>query len=54
MSALETRLLIGGERVAGATHPGGSVIGLNGRNAGMAVLEDAGYPPSSRVGMTSP
>ncbi len=25
-----------------ATHPGGSVIGLNGRNAAMAVLEDAG------------
>ena len=24
-----------------ATHPGGSVIGLNGRNAAMAVLEDA-------------
>ena len=25
-----------------ATHPGGSVIGLNGRNAAMAVLADAG------------
>jgi phytoene dehydrogenase-like protein len=25
-----------------ATHPGGSVIGLNGRNAAMALLEDAG------------
>ena len=24
-----------------ATHPGGSVIGLNGRNAAMAVLEDS-------------
>ena len=24
-----------------ATHPGGSVIALNGRNAAMAVLEDA-------------
>ena len=23
-----------------ATHPGGSVIGINGRNAAMAVLED--------------
>jgi phytoene dehydrogenase-like protein len=23
-----------------ATHPGGSVIGLNGRNAAMALLED--------------
>jgi phytoene dehydrogenase-like protein len=27
-----------------ATHPGGSVIALNGRNAAMAVLEDAGGP----------
>ncbi len=25
-----------------ATHPGGSVIGLNGRNAAMAALEDLG------------
>jgi phytoene dehydrogenase-like protein len=25
-----------------ATHPGGSVIALNGRNAAMAVLEDLG------------
>jgi phytoene dehydrogenase-like protein len=24
-----------------ATHPGGSVIAINGRNAAMAVLEDA-------------
>ena len=32
-----------------ATHPGGSVIALNGRNAAMAVLEDAGVQarPSS-------
>ena len=29
-----------------ATHPGGSVIGLNGRNAAMAVLEDVGVPRS--------
>ena len=27
-----------------ATHPAGSVIALNGRNAAMAVLEDAGEP----------
>jgi phytoene dehydrogenase-like protein len=27
-----------------ATHPGGSVIGVNGRNAAMAVLEDLGRP----------
>jgi phytoene dehydrogenase-like protein len=27
-----------------ATHPAGSVIALNGRNAAMAVLEDAGVP----------
>ena len=27
-----------------ATHPGGSVIGLNGRNAAMAVIEDLGLP----------
>jgi phytoene dehydrogenase-like protein len=25
-----------------ATHPGGSVIGVNGRNAAMAVLDDLG------------
>jgi phytoene dehydrogenase-like protein len=25
-----------------ATHPGGSVIGINGRNAAMAVLKDMG------------
>jgi len=28
-----------------ATHPAGSVIALNGRNAAMAVLEDAGVQP---------
>jgi phytoene dehydrogenase-like protein len=27
-----------------ATHPGGSVIALNGRNAAMAVLADAKVP----------
>jgi phytoene dehydrogenase-like protein len=27
-----------------ATHPGGSVIGVNGRNAAMAVLADTGHP----------
>lgn len=27
-----------------ATHPGGSVIGINGRNAAMAVLDDLGVP----------
>ena len=27
-----------------ATHPAGSVIALNGRNAAMAVLQDAGVP----------
>jgi phytoene dehydrogenase-like protein len=30
-----------------ATHPGGSVIALNGRNAAMAVLEDLGSPTRS-------
>jgi phytoene dehydrogenase-like protein len=30
-----------------ATHPGGSVIGINGRNAAMAVLADLGEPPLS-------
>jgi len=52
---LQSRTPVEGLYFCGAaTHPGGSVIGLNGRNAAMAVLEDAGYPPSSRVGMTSP
>jgi phytoene dehydrogenase-like protein len=27
------------------THPGGSVIGINGRNAAMAVLKDLGSAP---------
>jgi hypothetical protein len=30
------------------THPGGSVIGINGRNAAMAVLADQRTPSSSR------
>ena len=29
-----------------ATHPGGSVIGVNGRNAAMAVLADSGLAPA--------
>ena len=40
---LEPRTPIDGLYLCGAaTHPAGSVIGLNGRNAAMAVLEDAG------------
>jgi phytoene dehydrogenase-like protein len=36
-----------------ATHPAGSVIGLNGRNAAIAVLEDAGLPvPGPRSGLS--
>jgi phytoene dehydrogenase-like protein len=39
---LASRTPIGGLYLCGAaTHPGGSVIALNGRNAAMAVLEDA-------------
>jgi phytoene dehydrogenase-like protein len=30
-----------------ATHPGGSVIGVNGRNAAMAVLSDLGEDGAS-------
>ena len=30
-----------------ATHPGGSVIGLNGRNAAMAVLADTARQPTA-------
>ena len=36
-----------------ATHPGGSVIALNGRNAAMAVLEDAGEPVASAAARAS-
>ncbi|MDH3593101.1 MAG: hypothetical protein OER88_14545, partial [Planctomycetota bacterium] len=39
---LEARTPIPGVYLCGAaTHPGGSVIALNGRNAAMAVLADA-------------
>jgi phytoene dehydrogenase-like protein len=42
---LEARTPVEGLYLCGAaTHPAGSVIGLNGRNAAMAVLEDAGVP----------
>jgi phytoene dehydrogenase-like protein len=30
-----------------ATHPGGSVMGVNGRNAAMAVIDDLGRSPTS-------
>jgi len=40
---LESRTPVEGLYLCGAaTHPAGSVIALNGRNAAMAVLEDAG------------
>jgi phytoene dehydrogenase-like protein len=40
---LTTRTPMRGVYLCGAcTHPGGSVIGINGRNAAMAVLKDAG------------
>ncbi len=42
---LESRTPVEGLYLCGAaTHPAGSVIALNGRNAAMAVLEDAGAP----------
>jgi phytoene dehydrogenase-like protein len=42
---LEPRTPIEGLYLCGAaTHPAGSVIALNGRNAAMAVLQDAGVP----------
>jgi phytoene dehydrogenase-like protein len=37
-----------------ATHPGGSVIGLNGRNAAMAVLADIDAPAAARAKATTP
>lgn len=37
-----------------ATHPGGSVIGVNGRNAAMAVLEDLGRGPGGESGRNRP
>ncbi len=36
-----------------ATHPGGSVIGTNGRNAAAAVLEDLGGPPRGAPAMVA-
>ena len=42
---LESRTPVEGLYLCGAaTHPAGSVIALNGRNAAMAVMEDAGVP----------
>jgi phytoene dehydrogenase-like protein len=44
---LDHRTPVDGLYLCGAcTHPGGSVIALNGRNAAMAALEDAGAPAS--------
>jgi phytoene dehydrogenase-like protein len=40
---LSARTPMAGLYLCGAcTHPGGSVIGINGRNAAMAVLKDLG------------
>jgi phytoene dehydrogenase-like protein len=40
---LQSRTPVEGLYLCGAaTHPAGSVIALNGRNAAMALLEDAG------------
>ncbi len=48
---LEPRTPIEGLYLCGAgTHPAGSVIGLNGRNAAIAVLEDVGMPTLSLAG----
>jgi phytoene dehydrogenase-like protein len=45
---LEPRTPVEGLYLCGAaTHPAGSVIALNGRNAAMAALEDAGMPAPS-------
>ena len=42
---LSARTPMKGMYLCGAcTHPGGSVIGINGRNAAMAVLKDLGNP----------
>jgi phytoene dehydrogenase-like protein len=47
---LESRTPVEGLYLCGAaTHPAGSVIALNGRNAAMAVLEDAGVEAPVRV-----
>jgi phytoene dehydrogenase-like protein len=46
---LDHRTPVDGLYMCGAcTHPGGSVIALNGRNAAVAALEDAGAPASVR------
>jgi phytoene dehydrogenase-like protein len=48
---LESRTPVEGLYLCGAaTHPAGSVIALNGRNAAMAVLEDAGVAQPSLSG----
>jgi phytoene dehydrogenase-like protein len=48
---LEPRTPVEGLYLCGAaTHPAGSVIGLNGRNAAMALLEDVGMPSPSLAG----
>jgi phytoene dehydrogenase-like protein len=48
---LESRTPVEGLYLCGAaTHPAGSVIALNGRNAAMAVLEDAGVARPSLTG----
>jgi phytoene dehydrogenase-like protein len=48
---LEARTPVEGLYLCGAaTHPAGSVIALNGRNAAMAVLEDAGIAQPSLTG----
>jgi len=45
---LAARTPMKGVYLCGAcTHPGGSVIGINGRNAAMAVLKDSQYPTAN-------
>jgi len=49
-SRLSARTPMRGVYLCGAcTHPGGSVIGINGRNAAMAVLRDIANPSRSQV-----
>jgi len=49
-SRLSARTPMRGMYLCGAcTHPGGSVIGINGRNAAMAVLRDIANPSRSQV-----
>jgi phytoene dehydrogenase-like protein len=48
---LSARTPMPGVYLCGAcTHPGGSVIGINGRNAAMAVLRDSALPSRSSAG----